>query len=279
MKYDLHIHTSCSDGKYSKLDLLKFLNYFEYDYVAFADHNYIELLSEKDLNEEYRKKYNEEQCIRIIDAIEFDVAENSSMHILGYDIKNKLKVYEILKEVKCNNTEICKKIIENIKNTYGIIIPLEEVLYIGNGNIAKTDITNWLVKYGYANDYKEAGYLYTSKYSPCYEKKHSLATKDVLSLIESCGGISVLAHPSTLRLPNDELKNYIISLLKLGLKGIEVNNLDKTNIQELEYYKAIANELNLFRTSGSDFHNENTTRAIGLDDDESNDFIKKIKRY
>ena len=65
----------------------------------------------------------------------------------------------------------------------------------------------------------------------------------------------------------------------MGLKGIEVNNLDKTSIQELEFYKSIAKELNLLKTCGSDFHNEHTTKLIGLDDDECNDFIKKIKRY
>lgn len=279
MKYDLHIHTSCSDGSYSKLDLLKFLNDLKYEYVAFADHNYIELLSEKDLNEEYYKKYKEEQLVKIIDAIEFDVYENSSMHILGYDIKNKMKVYEKIKEIKKFNTEICKIIIEKIRVFYGINMPLEELLYIGNGNIAKTDITYWLVKCGYAKDYKEAGYLYTSKYSPCYEKKYSLSIREVLSMIESCGGISVLAHPSTLKLTNDELKNYVILLLEIGLKGIEVNNLDKTNMQELEYYKKLATELDLLRTCGSDFHNESTTKLIGLDDDECNEFIKKIKRY
>lgn len=279
MKYDLHIHTSCSDGKYSKLDLLKYLNGLNYEYVSFADHNYIELKTEKDLNEEYYKKYKEEQRVKIINAIEFDVHENSGMHILGYEIKDKEKVYEILEELKGYNTEICKKIIANIKKVYGINISLEEVLYIGNGNIAKTDLTNWLVKYGYAKDYKEAGYLYTSKFSPCYEKKYSLPIEDVLSLIESCGGISVLAHPSTLKLSNDKLRNYIIYLLEMGLKGIEVNNLDKTSIQELEFYKLIAKELDLLKTCGSDFHNEHTTKLIGLDDDECNDFIKKIKRY
>ena len=107
MKYDLHIHTSCSDGKYSKMDLLKFLNNFNYEYVAFADHNYIELLTEKDFNKEYYKKYKEEQHVKIIDAIEFDVYENSSMHILGYDIKNKVMVQEKLEEIKSYNTEIC----------------------------------------------------------------------------------------------------------------------------------------------------------------------------
>lgn len=89
----------------------------------------------------------------------------------------------------------------------------------------------------------------------------------------------MLAHPSTLKLSNDKLRNYIIYLLEMGLKGIEVNNLDKTSIQELEFYKLIAKELDLLKTCGSDFHNEHTTKLIGLDDDECNDFIKKIKRY
>ena len=57
------------------------------------------------------------------------------------------------------------------------------------------------------------------------------------------------------------------------------NPLDKTNIQQLEFYKELATELNLLRTCGSDFHNERATKLIGLDDDECSDFIKKIKGY
>ena len=29
MKYDLHVHTTCSDGKYSKLELLKYFNTYQ----------------------------------------------------------------------------------------------------------------------------------------------------------------------------------------------------------------------------------------------------------
>lgn len=42
MKYDLHIHSSCSDGKYSKLELLRYFNENNFEVVSFADHNYIE---------------------------------------------------------------------------------------------------------------------------------------------------------------------------------------------------------------------------------------------
>ena len=40
MRYDLHIHTKCSDGKYDKLELLKYFNDNEFSVVGFSDHNY-----------------------------------------------------------------------------------------------------------------------------------------------------------------------------------------------------------------------------------------------
>ena len=117
MKYDLHVHTTCSDGKYSKLDLLKYFNDNAFQYIAFADHNYIELKSDIEINSQYFNKYDEEQLVSMISAIEFDVLENRFLHILGYDIKDKERIYRLMEYSKKTNTEITKKIIGNIKKT------------------------------------------------------------------------------------------------------------------------------------------------------------------
>lgn len=280
MKYDLHVHTTCSDGKYSKLQLLKYFNDNAFQYVAFADHNYIELKSDIEINNQYFNKYNEEQIVSMVSAIEFDVLENRFLHILGYDIKDKERIYRLMEYSKKINTEITKKIIENIKMVYGIEINIDEL--ISNSavdNISKRDITKWMIKNGYAKDYIEAGLLYTSKESPCYEKKYSPTIDEILNIIYECGGYSIMAHPFSLKLDENETKKYIYRLVEKGLMGIEINNLDKTTPNQVEFLKQLANDLFLLKTSGSDFHNETSTVKIGLDNSDSDEFIRALRRY
>ena len=61
--------------------------------------------------------------------------------------------------------------------------------------------------------------------------------------------------------------------------GIEINNLDKTTSNQVEFLKKLANDLSLLKTSGSDFHNATTTQKIGLDNADSDEFIRVLRRW
>ena len=87
-----------------------------------------------------------------------------------------------------------------------------------------------------------------------------------------------MAHPFSLKLDENETKKYIYKLVEKGLMGIEINNLDKTTPNQVEFLKKIATDLSLLQTSGSDFHNETTTVKIGLDNSDSNEFIRVLRR-
>ena len=215
----------------------------------------------------------------MISAIEFDVLENRFLHILGYDIKDKERIYRLMEYSKNINTEKTKKIIKNIKRIYDIEINANELIINSlDGNISKRDVTKWMITNGYAKDYIEAGLLYTSKESPCYEKKYSPTIDEVLSIIYECGGYSVMAHPFSLNLDEKETKKYIYKLVEKGLMGIEINNLDKTTPSQVEFLKELATDLSLLKTSGSDFHNEITTQKIGLNNLDSDEFIRVLRR-
>ena len=108
--YDLHIHTTCSDGKYSRLELLKKLNDSSFEWVAFADHNYFDDDC-KILNEIYSKMYLKQQKINLINAVELDIMEYPRLHILGYDIKEPDLLIKSLTIKALENKEICKKIV------------------------------------------------------------------------------------------------------------------------------------------------------------------------
>ena len=93
MYYDLHIHTTDSDGDLSSVDLLKRANDKGLEYLCITDHDYI---SNKNIEKEYEKLTGEKTKTKLLTGIEFTIDERKSMHILGYRIKNLKIVRELL---------------------------------------------------------------------------------------------------------------------------------------------------------------------------------------
>ncbi len=278
MLYDLHIHTTCSDGKYKRIELLKKMNDLGFKYACFSDHNY--LTDDIDLlNSEYSNIYGDEQKVEMFSATELDIVEYSRLHILGYGIEHIDVVKKVLDKYLNENTEICKTLVKNIYNQYGIEISFDQLIeYTETGNVNKNIIVQWLIDNGYANSVYDAGMRFTSKYSPCYVERSRLKLADSFDLIKNNGGLIVMAHPSSMKMNNDDLEEFVKVLKEKGLDGIEVFNADKTTQEQLNFYRQLAKKYQLFETSGSDFHRESTTPIFGVNNDYSNSFIKKLKR-
>ena len=271
MKYDLHIHTNKSDGEHSRLNLINRLNN-NLEYVSFTDHNYIENIDEY-INYIKDNKLN----IRLINGVEFDISDYNFLHILAYGIEDIKKVRDKLNEISKKNIEICKRLIDTLKETYNFDISYDEIIKSGK-KLSKGTIRNLLVKKGYAENNEIAGNLYTGKNSLNYEKTVSLSLEEALGLIKSSGGISLLAHPSTLKLSDDKLFELIIKMKEMGLDGLEVLNTSKTTNIEFEKYRNIANKLNLIESCGSDYHNDIKTPNLGVENEISKKLIYRLER-
>lgn len=278
LKYDLHVHTTCSDGKYSRLEMLKKANDSRLRYMCFADHNYINNDIKK-LNKDYIEKYNTLQNVKLFNATELDIEEYSRLHILGYDLKKIDIIEKRLSELEQKNTDICKKIVKKINDYYSIDIQFKELANNArNGVVTKKVIEQWLINNGYASNIYDAGMKYTSRYSPCYVKRSKLCLEETIYLIKKSNGLVFMAHPSSLKMQEDELYKFIRKLKEMGLDGIEVFNADKANEKQIKLYRFIADKLDLLQSSGSDFHSENETPIFGVNNEYSNDFIKILKR-
>ncbi len=278
MLYDLHIHTTCSDGKYRRIELLRRMNDLGFRYACFSDHNYL-IDDINYLNVEYKKIYNENQRVEVFLATELDIEEYSGLHILGYDFKNVSPVVRVLERYLKENTEICRDLINKIYNQYGIEIPFNELInYTENGNVTKNIVVQWLIDNDYANSVYDAGMRFTSRYSPCYVERSRLKLLEAFDLIKNNGGKIVMAHPASMKMDNIELEKFIVQLKAKGLDGIEVYNADKTNQEQLLFYRQLAKKYRLFETSGSDFHRESLTPIFGVNNSYSNSFIKGLRK-
>lgn len=246
MRYDLHVHTSFSDGKYYPTDVVKRAIGKGLNGIGITDHDTV---SGIDSAIEEGKKHNN---FCVIPGIEFScIYQNEEVHILGYfiDYKNSL-LLDTTKKLKNSRYERALKIINKL-NEIGIPLSIDSILQLtSDNNIGRLHIAQKLVEKKLVKNTQEAFNIYLGRGKLAYFERYNLSIDDVIDLIHITGGISILAHPGLLK--NKDIIGYTISS---GIDGIECIH-SKHNFNEVLNYKTIAKEYGLLITGGSDYHGE-----------------------
>lgn len=266
MYYDLHVHSTNSDGIFEPFKLIEKANKLGLEYLCITDHDFI--TKSQDVDE-----FNNIGKTKVLIGIEFSIENYNNMDILGYGINNIKIVEEYLKKVQQKNLLICKNLLDHLKKDYKFELNIDKYK---NCNMSKSLIRRMLVDAGYALNLNEAGSLYTGKSSKYYEPTIKFPLEEVINIILKSGGLPVLAHPCSLNLSNDELDSLICLLKEMGIMGIEIINLSKNSWMKTVYYELLARKYNLLTTCGSDFHK--SCDLFGVKNEMSNKMIKKIMR-
>ena len=246
-KIDLHLHSNLSDGMLSVDELVSKSISGGCEKIAITDHDFIA---------DYSELANKNDIV-IINGVELST-DVSGMHILGYGLGNISKVQKLLDDISLENESICYKIIDSLYEDGYDITALDVIDYLKKSGIVfrylnRNHIISYLIYKGYIktkNDFYNMMMNESLVFS--YPEKR-LSSKEVLEIIKSNGGVSVLAHPSTLYLSDYDLEQEVKNLMDMGLDGIEVKNRCIT-LEQSEKYEMLAKKLNLLVTVGSDFH-------------------------
>lgn len=250
-KIDLHLHTNLSDGLLSPENVIILAKKNGCQTIAITDHelceNY-ELLSQK---------YD----INIISGIEFNTSI-SNLHLLGYGIIDFDKMNAEMLSLRKLNEVICIEVIERLRKD-GIEVSIKQLKdYLDSINLDsqildKRKLVKYLIHMGYSSTIVETYQKLIGKGQKYYVPNIKLSPKEIIELVKSCGGKTVLAHPNTITKDNKMLLSIVDELKSLGLFGMEVKN-DKMKLTQTEFYQIIAHRNELLETFGSDFHNPNT---------------------
>lgn len=274
MWYDLHVHSTNSDGKYSKIDLLEISRKNDIQVIAFCDHNDCSNLNSKKIYEEYKEKYGKESKTLIIPAIEISAKSEKyrGIHILGYGIRDIDKMQKKIDEINKKNLSALHRQIKLINKEFNIPITIEMIEKIANKeNLNSEDIEKTLMYIGIIKEKREM-YKFTNKDSKSHVNKEKMSDKEAIEVIHKSGGIAVLAHPIELKKIKDnselgsdlEYEEYIQYLKNVGIDGIETHTIKHSKEEQQIYFK-IARKFNLLTTAGTDFHDETRTPQIGVD--------------
>jgi predicted metal-dependent phosphoesterase TrpH len=136
----------------------------------------------------------------------------------------------------------------------GLPVTLEDIIAeSGGGQVGRPHMAMAMVKKGIVSTVQEAFDKYLGDGAMAHFPKDKITAEEGLELIHTAGGLAVMAHPDSLKMDNETLREDLKRLKELGLDGIECyyNNHTPERSREL---LAIAAEVGLVATGGSDFH-------------------------
>ena len=226
-RIDLHTHSLKSDGSQSPAEVVRSAKAAGLTAIALSDHDCIKGV--KEAMEEGAKI-----GIEVVPAIEMSAQSDTELHILGYFIDiNSKKLNDAMEyAIKVRNErqeETCRKL-----NEQGFDITMEE-LYEEAGYspiLCRAHFAQLMVKKGYASNVKEAFNKYLSVGCYAYSNRQAFSPEEATSIIRDAGGIAVAAHLHLIKLPDDELKALLSSLIPYGLEGVEGYYTDYTPDRE-----------------------------------------------
>ena len=244
---DLHTHSNKSDGSLSPAEVVREAKKAGLAAVALSDHDNFDGVEEA-------MAEGEKAGIEVIPAIEFSVKSETQNHIIALypDIHNKELndfVDELRRYRKERNEETCRRL-----NSLGFDITLDDVKSIaGSDIIGRAHFGRILYMKGFVSSIKEAFDLWLGSGKPAYTGANHPDAGRTVEIIRKSGGLSFVAHLNQTKLSDGDLVKMLTELKSRGLNGVEGYYTEYTPEMQ-EKYQAMAKDLGLLISGGSDFH-------------------------
>ncbi|MBL1258918.1 MAG: PHP domain-containing protein [Thiotrichaceae bacterium] len=252
--YDLHSHSTASDGVLSPTELVLLAAENGVDVLALTDHDSTDGHAEA-------AQATAVAGIRFIPGIEISVSWRKRLiHIVG------LKVNSDYAEMQAGLAELRTK---RERRAVEIGVKFEKIgmpdVYDGarslaSGVLSRSHFAMYLVEKGVVKDVQQAFKKYLQQGKRCYVGAEWASLEDALSWIHGAGGQAVVAHPARYKMSRTLFREFLKDFKALGGEGIEVA-CSSHNLAEATLMAGYAQELGLLASAGSDFHSPHNSWA------------------
>jgi predicted metal-dependent phosphoesterase TrpH len=246
-RYDLHTHSTCSDGTNTIAENLTLARERGLAGIAITDHDTTDGVAEA-----IRVAHD---GLEVIPGIEFSAEYGgASLHVLAYWVDPTHEgLRDELRRLTDTRFRRGELMVENLQGL-GFDIGFERVRAIaGDDLIARPHVAQAMVEAGIVATEKEAFDRYISDGGPAYVPKHALHPIDALALICDAGGVCVLAHPGMWAGEEAVPDELIEEMAREGMAGLEVDHPDHDEAARTRY-RELAARLDLVPTGASDCH-------------------------
>ncbi len=254
LNYDLHCHSSVSDGTLSPTALVERAVLRGVTNLALTDHDNTAGLEEA-------RAAAVSHGIKLINGVEISVTWRShSVHIVGLNIDPAYpKLVEGLYAVRSGRGKRAEKMADSLAMA-GIGDTLAGAYrYAGNpAMVGRAHFARYLVESGRSKDLKSVFSQFMTKGKPGYVPHLWASLEDAVAWLRGSGGVAVIAHPGRYMVGRNSMgkktmQEFLSDFATCGGQGIEVVCGSHTLEQYAEFAR-YAGEFNLSSSCGSDFH-------------------------
>ncbi len=254
--YDLHCHSTASDGNLSPADLIRRAEFQGVNALALTDHDTTQGLAEA------------QQCatrLQFIPGIEISTTWHShSLHIVGLNIDpGNPALQSGIKNLQTTRLERAQKIAsklakKRIPDAYASVTTAA-----GAGMITRSHFADFLLKQNHVNTHQEAFDRYLGQGKPAYVSTTWASLEEAISWIIQAGGVAVLAHPTRYKLSANWMNRLLTQFKDTGGQAVEIIT-GRSSIEEINLIGNYLKRYDLYGSAGSDFHSsENQWVELG----------------
>lgn len=243
MNFDLHMHSTCSDGTLTPEELVVLAKEKGLKGISITDHDSVNAYPDALL---HAKKHQ----ITLISGIELSCHfKDESTHILGYSFDySHPSLLALCERHRLRRVNRNLAILDKLKSL-GIEISETELNANATGVVGRPHIAKILVQRGLVADIPDAFKTYLGEGKKAYCPGETFSVEEAIQVIHEAKGFAVLAHPHL-----HYNHAFVRELLNAhSFDGIECEYAIMPPAKNAPWSN-LAKQKNLLITGGSDFH-------------------------
>ncbi len=252
MRFELHCHSTCSDGSEPPERVAARASEREVAVFALTDHDTCAGTGLPVAN------------ARSLRGVEISCIDDMgrTVHVLAYDRGGDWSVLDArlaaIREARTNRLRVMATKLE----MRGIVVDIEPLLANNGRSVGRPDLAKLMVAGGHATSIKDAFARHLFDGGPVDVPHRTLTLADAVELGRAAGAALSLAHP---HLYDERAAAYLRAHKDAGLGGIEAFH-GAYDARERSRWLAVADQLGLVCTGGSDWHGpEEAMGQVGVD--------------
>ena len=255
---DLHTHTLRSDGVLQPVELVRAAAAAGVTTLAITDHDTLAAYRELVLGRAMPAP------IELIPGVEINALAkeiplaDGELHILGFGMDHADDAFEASLAKQRSARKIRFERTVALLREVGMPVDahLEHIDLARDDALGRPTVARALIAGGYATTVEDAFRRLIGWGGPGYVAREGMGPREAIEAIRAAGGVPVLAHfseaPSQIPLLRE--------LKEMGLAGLEVHYISFER-DTVELVGAVARQVGLLATGGSDYHGDTSTYA------------------
>ncbi|KKD00595.1 RNase RNM [Photobacterium halotolerans] len=259
MLFDLHSHTTASDGRLTPAELVKRAADFRVDVLAITDHDTVAGL------ESAQQAIDAQNLdLKLVKGIEIStVWNNFDIHIVGLNIDpTHADIVSLIAQQAERRTARAELMGERLAKSQIVGAYEGAKALAGDATLTRAHFAQWLVAQGHAKTMQAVFKKFLTRGNTGYVPPNWCSIAEAVQAIHAAGGQAVLAHPGRYDMTAKWLKRLLTDFVAATGDAIEVAQPQQAQ-NERRTLAEYAEQFGLLSSQGSDFHYPSPWTELG----------------